>query len=271
MIVCADDYGLREDIDQAILDLTGAGKLAAVSCMAVLESCTPESLGKVLQRTPAVDVGLHLCLTSEDLPDGLPTDAMGTHRRAYTFRGLLVSALAGRVSEAGIRGQVAAQYELFMQKAGRRPDYLDGHLHVHQLPSVRDGLIEFVLSLPVAERPYVRNTAMPLPKLWKARLPWLKAWLIGSFGAELQRMLRRADIATNQGFAGIYDFEKWRRYGAYLPRFAACLAAPNGILVVHPGSHEPWRKQEYCVLKEFTFAAGSLNRLLPACQKQPPR
>ena len=68
MILCADDYGLREDIDEAILELCGLGKLTAVSCMVGLESCTAQSLGKLLRQESALDIGLHLCLTHEDLP-----------------------------------------------------------------------------------------------------------------------------------------------------------------------------------------------------------
>jgi hypothetical protein len=72
--------------------------------------------------------------------------------------------------------------------------------------------------------------------------------------------LRAAGLRTNNGFAGIYDFREWRRYPEYFPRFVACLSTRNGILVVHPGSRDDWRKQEFTTLREFAFAAGALNR-----------
>jgi predicted glycoside hydrolase/deacetylase ChbG (UPF0249 family) len=255
MIVCADDYGLREDINQAILELAGLGKLTAASCMAALESCTAERLGKLLQHGSHIDMGLHLCLTREDL--SCPDD------RSPSFGSLLRAALTGGVSRTEIRQRVAAQYELFVKKAGRRPDYLDGHLHAHQLPGVRDGLLDFVLSLPREDRPYVRNTAMPIRALRKAGLPWVKALLIGRFGAGFRKNLRQEGIATNHGFAGIYDFREWRRYPVYLPKFIVCLTEPTGILVVHPGQEEPWRRQEFRALMEFEFAPRSLNRFRP--------
>jgi hypothetical protein len=155
---------------------------------------------------------------------------------------------------------VSAQYELFLKKCGRRPDFIDGHLHVHQLPGVRDGLIEFILSLPADTRPYLRNTLEPLANLRRARLPWIKAAFIGAFGKRMLARLRAAGLPTNDGFAGIYDFRNWRRYPEYFPRFAACLSDRNGILVVHPGGQEDWRRQEFTILRDFTFTPGTANR-----------
>jgi hypothetical protein len=94
-------------------------------------------------------------------------------------------------------------------------------------------------------------------------LPWVKPALIGIFGTRLGRRLRAAGVRTNEGFAGIYDFQNWRRYPDYFPGFAACLEHPNGLLVVHPGEDEEWRQQELAVLREFPFPAGRLNRFQP--------
>ena len=259
MILCADDYGLSDDIDQAILDLCDARKLSAVSCMVVLERCTAKSLSELRKREVNVDLGLHVCLTDEGLP--LATLRAGALPRILpSFGNLFRRALAGQLVAQEIASQVSTQYDLFCDKCGRRPDFIDGHLHVHQLPGVREGLLDFVLSLPSGARPYVRNTYLPLKKIRRNRLPWLKAAFIGAFGARIRKQLHAAKVPTNDGFAGIYDFREWPRYAKYLPRFAACLEKPNGILVVHPGSQDAWRRQELTMLREFSFAPGSPNR-----------
>ena len=72
--------------------------------------------------------------------------------------------------------------------------------------------------------------------------------------------LRAAGLPTNDGFAGIYDFRDWSRYPQYLPLFVACLPNPNGLLVVHPGSEEDWRLQEFNTLRAFPFGPDALNR-----------
>jgi hypothetical protein len=260
MIICADDYGLSDDIDEAIIELCGLGRLSAVSCMVALERCGTDALRRLLEHQTQVDIGLHLSLADETLPRaaGAASTKSGPHFPAYGD--FLRRSLLGRIRPQEIFSQASAQYELFVTKCGRRPDFIDGHLHAHQLPGVREALIEFVRSLPADSRPYVRNTREPLRNIRRARLPWVKAALIGAFGERMSARLRAAGLRTNNGFAGIYDFREWRRYPEYFPRFVACLSTRNGILVVHPGSRDDWRKQEFTTLREFAFAAGALNR-----------
>ena len=271
MIVCADDYGLRDDIDEAILELCLRGKLTAVSCMVAFERCTSDTLTRLRQHEAHVDLGLHLCLTNEGLTRSLVPPTPGLIADPPSYPRLLKTAFTGRVPPRRIRDEVAMQYELFLTKCGRAPNHIDGHLHVHQLPGVRDGLLDFVLSLPPERRPYIRNTALPLPNLWRNRLPWLKAALVAAFGSRMKVKLRAAGVATNQGFAGVYDFRQYNRYPGYLPRFVNCLVEPTGILVVHPGKNENWRQQEYAALDNFAFPAGSPNRFGDAWRETPTR
>ena len=265
MIICADDYGLSDDIDQVILELCGSRRLSAVSCMVALERCDAVLLTKLRQHESAVDVGLHLVFADETLsrPVGAVAESSPPYFPAYGP--YLRRTLTGRVSARETFQQVSAQYDLFLKKCGRRPDFIDGHLHTHQLPGVRQGLVDFVLSLPANQRPYVRNTHGPLRQVRQARLPWLKAAFIGAFGQRMRAQLQAAGLRTNEGFAGIYDFTDWRRYPELFPRFVAALPNPNGMLVVHPGGREDWRRQEFNTLREFPFAPGSPHRFqLPA-------
>ena len=260
MIICADDYGLSDDIDRAILELCSLGRLSAVSCMVALERCGAEALQELLEHQGRVDIGLHLSLADETLPRGANAASASSTPHFPPYGDFLRRALLGRVEARESFLQVSAQYELFLKKCGRRPDFIDGHLHVHQLPGVRDGLIEFILSLPADARPYVRNTCEPLADLRRARLPWVKAAFIGAFGKRMLARLLAAGLATNDGFAGIYDFRNWRCYPEYFPRFATCLSDRNGILVVHPGGQENWRRQEFATLRDFPFPTDAPNR-----------
>lgn len=260
MIVCADDYGLAEDIDEAILELSGAGRLSAVSCMVLLERCNQELLAMLLGSQPAVDIGLHFCLTDEHLPLSRPETLPTWGGAVPAFGALFRRSLARALRPSDIQVHLAAQYELFVAKCARTPDFIDGHLHAHQLPGVREALVDFVLKLPPASRPYIRNTQLPLNQLRQRRLPWLKAGLIGVFGARMAELLRASGLRTNNGFAGIYDFRQWPKYAGYFARFADCLPDPNGILVVHPGTREEWRRQEFETLRRFPFPPGSPGR-----------
>jgi hypothetical protein len=260
MILCADDFGLSQDIDRAILDLCRLDRLTAVSCMVALERCNSELLRELMAFEKKVDIGLHLCLTDENLP----LSRTQAHNAAPfspfpSFAVLLRRSLQGKVRPSEVTLEVARQYELFVEKTERKPAFIDGHLHVHQLRGAREGVMEFVLGLPAASRPYIRNTRMPVRQLRGGGLPWLKTSLIGAFGDRMFKQLRQAGLATNEGFAGIYDFKAWRDYPDYLPRFTDSLNETNGMLVVHPGQKDEWRRQEFAALRDFPFPQGSLN------------
>jgi predicted glycoside hydrolase/deacetylase ChbG (UPF0249 family) len=253
MIICADDYGMRADIDRAILQLCGEGKLSAVSCMVLFERCDQAQMKKIRAHEAQADIGLHFCLTDEQLPLSFPLETT----KLPQFKTLFRRAILRRLKHKEITSLLAAQYELFVQKAGRTPDYIDGHLHAHQLPVVAAALVDFVCKLPAATRPYIRNTRLSTEDLRREKLPRLKAGFIGSFGTRLERRLRAKSIATNTGFSGIYDFNDWRRYPEFFPKFIACLPEKNGILVTHPGFDEDWRRSEFETLQKYT---GGLNR-----------
>ena len=260
MIVCADDYGLSDGINEAILELCRRARLTAVSCMVALERCDAQSMARLRELKSSVDIGLHLCLTEVGLPlSRCSAWAEGHRPQLPSFPKLVARSFFG-VGVEHLARTVAAQYELFIQKCGATPDFIDGHLYAHQLPRVADSLEAFVSGLPAGSRPYIRNADLSLLELKSRYLPWLKAAFIGRAGRRMRQRLIKAHIRTNQGFAGIYDFKRFREYPSYLPRFVDCLPHKNGILVVHPGHGEDWREQEFATLQEFVFPPRKLNR-----------
>jgi len=257
MILCADDFGLREDIDEAVIELCSLNKLSAVSLMVLFERCSPKLLSELEQFRGRLDLGLHLCCTDE----GLALSSVAGVKPLFfrSFASCLASGQWGKLSPRDVILWIAAQYDLFTAKCGAAPDYIDGHLHIHQAPVIRDAMIEFLLGLPEKRRPYVRNTCLSTRLLRRRQLPWVKAWLIGLLGKPMARRLRGAGIRTNDGFAGIYDFGRAREFPSYFPRFLECLNNPTGILVVHPGHSENWRRQEFETLRDAEITV-SLNR-----------
>jgi len=252
MIVCADDFGLRADIDEAILELCAARKLSAVSCMTLFERCSQESLREIQKFRARIDLGLHLCLTAEPVARS-SNGANASPIIFSSFANCLWRTFSRTVSKPDLLREISAQYEGFVDKTGSAPDHIDGHLHIHQAPAIREALIEFVLGLPENHRPYVRNTAMSIRELQTRRLLFAKAWPIGIFGARMARRLRSAGLRTNEGFAGIYDFNRHMRFCEFLPGFVRCLKDRKGILVVHPGKGEAWRRSEFEAMAKTDF------------------
>lgn len=225
MIICADDFGMTADINRATQKLAHGGKIDAVSCMVNLPFFTADEL----TLPGSVQLGLHFTLAENP----------------QSFRSLVFRAYARTLRRQDIYRELSAQYERFERIAGRRPDFIDGHLHIQQLPVVRDALIEFIRTHCAGTPPRVRNAALPLPHCS------LKSVFIAAPGRILKRKLLAAEIPTNDGFGGIYDYRNFMRYPQYLADFLR-IVPENGIIMVHPGLNEPWRRAEYEALLSNT-------------------
>ena len=221
MIICADDFGMTADINQATAHLAGTGKIDAVSCMVNM----PFFSGGELAALGPVQLGLHFTLAETP----------------QEFRNLVFRAYARQLDRRNIFTELAAQYDRFEAVAGRKPDFIDGHLHVQQLPVVRDVLVDFVRNRCGTTPPRVRNAALPLRQCSP------KSFLISAPGRVLKRKLLKAGIPTNTGFGGIYNYLDFMRYPMHLEKFLNTVPE-SGIIMVHPGLNEPWRRAEYDAL-----------------------
>ena len=196
LVVCADDYGLESGVDAAIVDLAADGRLSATGCLVTAPGFVHAAAA--LKDLP-IDVGLHLNFT-EDL--GPPGD--------YRPLGKLIAlAYTGRLSEGAVRRQIEQQLDLFHEHVGRRPDFVDGHLHVHQLPVIRNQLIEVLRVRCAGCVPWLRDTR---PAYLSRTLPFMqriKAEVIGALGARaFSSLARTIGAEQNDGFAGAYDFSR---------------------------------------------------------------
>ena len=262
MIVCADDYGLSPDIGWAIADLADKGRVTAVSSIVAAPGLEARDFAALRERRGQLDLGLHWSLLNFpplSAASEVPSLTAGAGR-CHSFRSLLRRSLSGAVRPDEAKLELARQYERFERCFGGPPDFIDSHLHVHQFPGVREGLLGFLAGLPEANRPYVRNSWTPLGKILRQRVAVAKACWISPLGGLLRRRLLAAGVSTNAGFAGIYDYERYRKFGTYLARFIACIEPGNAILMVHPGLQEPWRKAEYEALAQAPIPVGLLGR-----------
>jgi len=264
MIVCADDFGLTGDIDCAVLDLAGRGKISAVSCMVALSHFDGGAFSKLLLMGDKIDIGLHLTLT--DIPPVQALSGVGSLLQPngvfLPMGGLLRRGALGRIDPEDVAREACAQYERFIQLAGRPPDYLDSHLHIHQFPGIREGILAFLETLNPVSGPYIRNSAMSLRKIMRQGVSPLKCMAIGFCGQRFRTALKARGMKTNDGFAGIYAYDGHRSYPEYLQRFTACMESRNGILMTHPGTVEPWREIEYRTLSQAECLVGRINRFL---------
>ena len=169
----------------------------------------------------AAEIGLHLDLT----------EPFGERRFRLPWPRLVVDALAGRLDGRALADEIAAQLDGFERAVGQAPDFVDGHRHVHQLPSVRERLVaELVRRYPSHHRPWLRRT---VPRqAWRGGL---KPWVIAALGSSgLDALAERHQLQTNRCLLGVYGFGDGE--DAYRRRLRGWLdaAADGDLLVCHP-------------------------------------
>jgi len=220
----ADDFGLHAGVDTAIRELVEAGRLQAFGCMVGARNWPSQIAWLRALRKPDADMGLHLDLT--EFPIAHPAQGLGR---------LIAQAYAGQLDHRSVRTELRRQLDTFEEALGHAPDYLDGHQHVHQLPCIREQLIEELGSRYVpTQRPWLRCTvpAKTLP----IRLR-IKAGVIATLGGRtLRQMATKQGYAMNSALLGVYGFDRPAAgYQALLEHWLA--AAPDqALLMCHPAT-----------------------------------
>lgn len=136
LIVTADDLGLHPDIDRGIEMAHRDGIVTSASISAVGASF--DNAVDVCRRHPRLDVGVHLTLVGERPltdPSGLGHLVTRNGRFVEAHPALVARALSMRLRGDAVRRELEAQIEKVLAE-GIRPSHLDGHQHVHLLPTV---------------------------------------------------------------------------------------------------------------------------------------
>jgi chitin disaccharide deacetylase len=219
LAVCADDFGLDAKVNEGALQLARLGRLSAISCMAGAPYWASGATALRTLDAAAVDAGLHLDLTQH------PFDPRTRHPLAEW----ILRSHAGAFDRRVLRGEIEAQLDAFEDRMLRPPAFIDGHEHVHQLPGVRDVLLEALAARGL--RPWLRSTRRP------ASLPGLKPRLIEALGAAgLERQALAHGLGQNRRLLGVYAFDtKDRVYLRNMRRWLA-LAQDGDLLMCHPAA-----------------------------------
>lgn len=135
LIVNADDWGLRPEITDAILECWEAGAISSATAMvAMADSARAFDLAVVAE----LPIGLHLNLTTPFTaatagPAGSRQRLAVEYFAAARSRRLVFDPRARRLLEAC----VAEQFDLFASlRGGLAPTHADGHQHIQVCPSV---------------------------------------------------------------------------------------------------------------------------------------
>ncbi|HEY8162325.1 MAG TPA: ChbG/HpnK family deacetylase [Methylocystis sp.] len=229
--LCADDYGLSHQVSVGIIEALDAGRLTAVSAL-VNGPRWPAMGRELLRHCDNADVGLHFNLTLgrplAPMPGFAPTGAFPAVRQVIAL------AMRGKLPMEEIRAEIDRQLDRFEAVMERRPDFVDGHQHVHGLPGIGEALLDAMLARRLVGRAWVRDPADRAHRIALRRAHAGKALSVRALTSGLRRVAKRRGFMTNDGFSGFSDFDPGKDYAK---AFESFLRAPGRrhLIMCHPG------------------------------------
>ena len=287
----ADDLGLSEATNHAILQLARTSKLDGASLL-VRGPAVKEGVEgwKALQaERSGLELCLHLCLTegpctalASAIPDLVNQD--GYLKLSFgTWLSLsLLPAIHPRRQRITrqLHQEIQAQIGRFRELCSNdAPLHLDGHQHVHLVPIVHDCLMRVSGAQQIT---WMRTTKEPLPTGLALHWWWsavrqgglLKWWVLQLLSFRAQRKQQRLGIASNGGFAGVLFTGQMagpplRASHQTLSVLPASANRTQPLLLAHPGAplsrnltdagfsvsqafaSSHWRQREWQALQEL--------------------
>jgi len=229
--LCADDYGLAPGLGRAIRALIAAGRLQATGCMTA-SRFWPDEAALLKPLEGKAQFGVHLMLTDHAPIGEMPN--LAPDGRLPGIGALVKRSLLRRLDAAEIKAELERQVEAFEAAMGRSPDFLDGHHHVHQLPVVRDAVLDIWRRRLRPGGGWVRSCwENPVAILGRGIDP-VRTTIIALLGLRLRRMLKAAGIPHNRSFRGVYDFSGKLPYAELFRAFTDA-PGPATLVMCHPG------------------------------------
>lgn len=250
LIICADDFAQSPEIDKAIVRLIENNRLSATSCMVNSPHWVSSAKLLTTEIRQKAHIGLHLDFT----------------QFGYRYPHFLLTlfSLLRCLPKLAIQQSIEHQLNRFEAELGTKPDYVDGHQHVHQLPQIRQIL------LSVLKQRY--NKHLPWIRIAKPHMAsGIKGFIIKMLGANaLELEAKGMGFRCSSILLGVYNFSgNIQDYKKRLIDWAAQAKQGNGtsVLMCHPAVGEqveggqvgdpiyPARLNEFSVLNGESFNA----------------
>jgi predicted glycoside hydrolase/deacetylase ChbG (UPF0249 family) len=233
LIINADDFGLTEGVNRAVLELNAAEVVPSATLMATGRAFR-EAVHSAFVQT-SLGVGCHVVLVDgrpELHPAELPTLAPEGRLRS-SLTSFMVDLFGGRIASREIEREAVAQIQQ-LQSAGITVTHLDTHKHTHMFPRVLGPLIRAARACNV---PAIRN---PFEPDWSLRLTEkapptrrLQVRTLRLFREQFLRAVRAARLRTTDGTLGVLATGNFD--AAYVLRLLRNMPPGTWELVCHPG------------------------------------
>jgi chitin disaccharide deacetylase len=241
LIVNADDFGLTQGVNRAIVEAHDHGVVTSATLMANgrafedaiqrAKSAARLSLGchvVLVDGLPVLDAGKTPTLSNQKARDG---------RFDESLNRFALRAVSGRIHADEIEAEAAAQIRK-LQAAGIAVSHLDTHKHTHIFPQVLRPLLRAARACGVTavRNPFGRlhlSILVKRPSLWKQ---YTKVMALSRLGTSFRRSVADAGLLTPDGTVGIVATGALdgRLFGSIVD------SLPEGTweLVCHPGYND---------------------------------
>jgi hopanoid biosynthesis associated protein HpnK len=137
LIINADDFGIHQAVNQAIVDAHRRGVLTSTSLLATGPAFADAVA--LARQNPNLGIGIHLCLVG-GLPSMLPRDKVSTlvdadGRFPESYVPFIKKAYTGDIDFTQVYDELDAQIKAILA-TGLPVTHVDSHQHLHVLPPV---------------------------------------------------------------------------------------------------------------------------------------
>ena len=269
LIINADDFGLTNGVNQAIVELHRHGILTSATLMAKA-SATDDAIQLALAN-PTLGVGCHVVLVDgspitpvELIPCLAAAKDLSPTLGSFLIR-IHIGNMTGRNVAQDIETEAFAQISR-LQSSGLKLTHIDTHKHTHMFSAVLRPVLR------AAHAAGIRAIRNPYEPIWSVRAtpgaPWLRraqVQLLRTLQSSFRRIVAEEGFVTTNGAIGVLATGTLDS-----PALASLLSAmPDGTweLVTHPGYNDTSlarvrtrllasREIEYQALKNASISQG---------------
>lgn len=212
LIINADDFGLTEGVNRAILEGHRRGVITSTTLMANGRQFT--SAARSALSASDLSIGCHVVLVDgepllpkEQVRSLLAESSNGTAHLRQGFLELARDNFRHKIETVEVEAETAAQISR-LQSAGISVSHVDTHKHAHMLPSVCQAVLRAARACGVTA---VRNPFVPVkplafahllrrPKLWTR---YTEVSLLRFYETQFREMVAREGMMTTDGSFGV--------------------------------------------------------------------
>ena len=203
-ILNADDFGMTESFNKAVLNGYNFGLLKSASLCANGEAFE-EAVSDIISKCQNLSVGVHLNIIEGKSLTEVPmlTDENGEFNKGY------IAIMLKSLNKEFLR-QTEQEFRAQIEKIKSRTkiDHIDSHVHTHAIPEIFKLVVKLVqeYDIPYIRTQYEKPYFVPdIKKYLNSKYPpnILKIILLNTFTLINKKQLKNANLKTNDFLIGV--------------------------------------------------------------------